>query len=367
MNKSLKIDPQLLSAALLLSFFGIMIFLSASLGFLTRGISDFTSTALRQVFLAFIPGIILMFIFARIPYEYFRRYALYIFATAIFLNIIVFIPHVGKMIGGATRWINLGPLSFQPSEILKIGAVIYCAAWLAMVKEGVKTWKYGFFPILAIIGVCGLLCLAQRDTDTFAVVAGSIAIMYFAAGAQWKHILTVIGIGLVTFIAVAIYRPYVLERIKTYIDPTQNSLTQSYQIQQSLIAVGSGEITGRGFGQSIQKFNFLPVAAGDSIFAVASEEFGFLGSAFLVGLFMFFVMRAFKLARAVDKPFGAYLLVGIAAYVFLQAFINIGAMIGLLPLSGIPLPFVSQGGTALLLLFIEVGVMFNISRYAKLK
>ncbi|HUD03923.1 MAG TPA: putative peptidoglycan glycosyltransferase FtsW [Candidatus Paceibacterota bacterium] len=367
MNRALKIDAQLLYTALLLSFCGIMIFLSASLGFLTRGISEFTSVALKQVFLAFIPGIILMFVFAKVPYEYLRKYALYIFGTAIILNVLIFVPHLGVLRGGATRWLNLGPLSFQPSEVLKIGAIIYCAAWFSAVKDKVKTWTYGFFPILAIIGVCGLLCLLQRDTDTFAVIAGSIAMIYFVAGAKWSHMVTVFCIGLVVFAGVVAYRPYVMERIKTYLDPSQNALSQSYQIQQSLIAVGSGEIIGRGFGQSIQKFNFLPVADGDSIFAVAAEEFGFLGSVFLVGLFMFFVIRIFKLARAIDKPFGSYLLVGIGGYIFIQAFVNIGAMVGLLPLSGIPLPFVSQGGTALLLLFVEVGILFNISKYAKLK
>ena len=368
MNKSLKIDGQLLYTTLLLGFFGIMIFLSASLGFLTRGISDFLSIALKQVFLAFLPGLVLMFFFAKkIPYESLRKYALYIFGAAIITNILIFVPHIGITHGGAARWLNLGPLSFQPSELLKIGAIIYCAAWLAMAREGVKTWMYGFLPVCAIISICGLLCLAQKDTDTFAVIAGSLVIMYFAAGAKWSHIITVMCIGLVAFAGVVAYRPYVMERIQTYLDPTQNGLAQSYQIQQSLIAVGSGEIVGRGFGQSVQKFNFLPEPVGDSIFAVASEEFGFIGSVFLVGLFMFFVMRGLKLARVIAKPFGSNLLVGITAYIFIQSFINIGAMIGILPLSGIPLPFVSQGGTALLLLFIEVGIMFNISQYAKSK
>ena len=183
--------------------------------------------------------------------------------------------------------------------------------------------------------------------------------MYFSAGGKIKHIITLVVIGIVVLGSVALLRPYVMQRITTYLNPSENSLTESYQIQQSLIAVGSGGIAGRGFGQSVQKFGDLPEPIGDSIFAVEAEEFGFVGSVALIGLFMFFIMRALKIARSADRSFGSYLIVGIASYIFIQAFVNIGAMIGLLPLSGIPLPFVSQGGTALLLIFLEVGIIFK--------
>lgn len=362
-----KVDRQLLIVTLILSGVGVLIFLSAALGFLERGTSYFSSIAFKQVFLAFLPGLFLMWLFSRIDYRRLRPIALYFFLAAVFANLLLFIPHLGLEYGGAIRWLNLGALSFQPSELLKIGAILYFAMWLANAKDEVETWRFGLLPTVILIGIVAALCLVQKDTDTFFVIASSLFFMYFSAGGKLTHIATLVVIGVVVLGSVAFLRPYVMQRIETYLNPAANSLTASYQIQQSLIAVGSGGATGRGFGQSIQKFGDLPEPVGDSIFAVAAEEFGFIGSAALLGLFMFFVMRALKIARAADKSFGSYLVVGIASYIFIQAFVNIGAMIGLLPLSGIPLPFVSQGGTALLLLFIEVGVIFNVSRFSSVK
>jgi len=367
MKTAYKIDRQLLVSTLVLSAVGILIFLSAALGFLERGTSYFSSIALKQIFFAFLPGLILMWIFSRVEYQKWRPFALYFFLGSVVLNLLIFVPHLGLEYGGAIRWLNLGSLSFQPSELLKISSIMFFAAWLANIKSEVKTWRFGLIPTVVLIGIVATLCLLQKDTDTFFVIATSLFFMYFSAGGKLSHIATLAAIGVVVLVSVAFLRPYVMERVETYLNPSANSLTASYQIQQSLIAVGSGDITGRGFGQSIQKFGDLPEPVGDSIFAVAAEEFGFIGSVALLGLFMFFVMRALKIARAADKSFGSYLVVGISSYIFIQAFVNIGAMIGLLPLSGIPLPFVSQGGTALLLLFIEVGIIFNVSRFSTVK
>ncbi len=361
------IDRQLLVSTLILCSVGILIFLSAALGFLERGTSYFTSIALKQIFFAFIPGLILMWIFSKIDYKKLRPFALYLFVAAIFVNLLLFVPHLGLEYGGAIRWLNLGALSFQPSELLKIASIICFASWLSDAKDKVSTWRLGLLPTIIFIGIVATLCLLQKDTDTFFVIAASLFFMYFSAGGKFTHIATLVVIGVLLLGSVAFLRPYVMQRIETYLNPSENSLTASYQIQQSLIAVGSGGAIGRGFGQSIQKFGDLPEPVGDSIFAVAAEEFGFVGSVALLGLFMFFVMRALKVARAVDQSFGTYLVVGIASYIFIQAFVNIGAMIGLLPLSGIPLPFVSQGGTALILLLIEVGIIFNISRFSTVK
>ncbi len=362
-----KIDRQLLISTFILSVVGILIFFSAALGSLERGTSYFTSIVLKQFFFAFIPGLILMWIFSRVDYKKFRPVVFYFFIGTVFLNLLIFVPHLGLGYGGAIRWLNLGAMSFQPSELLKIAAIMCFAAWLTGVKDEVATWRLGLLPTTIFIGVVAAVCLLQKDTDTFFVIASSLFFMYFSAGGKFSHIATLVVIGVVLLGSVALLRPYVMQRIETYLNPSENSLTASYQIQQSLIAVGSGGITGRGFGQSIQKFGDLPEPLGDSIFAVEAEEFGFIGSIALLGLFTFFVMRALKIARAVNQPFGSYLMVGIASYIFIQAFVNIGAMIGLLPLSGIPLPFISQGGTALLLLFIEIGIIFNISRQVSVK
>jgi len=362
-----KVDRQLLVATLVLSAVGIVIFLSAALGFLERSTSYFSSIALKQIFFAFIPGLFFLWFFSRIDYHKLRSFALYLFLGAIFANFLLFVPHLGMEYDGAIRWLNLGAFSFQPSELLKIASIIYFAMWLSSVKEEVKTWRLGLLPVVTLIAIVATICLIQKDTDTFFIIAVSLFCMYFSAGAKFSHIAALVCLGVLLLTSVAFLRPYVMQRIETYFNPSANSLTASYQIQQSLIAVGSGGITGRGLGQSIQKFGDLPEPVGDSVFAVAAEEFGFIGSVALIALFMFFVMRALKIARDADKSFGSYMIIGIASYIFIQAFVNIGAMIGLLPLSGIPLPFISQGGTALVLLFIEVGIIFNVSRFVSVK
>lgn len=362
-----KIDKQLLVVTLVLSVVGIMIFLSAALGSLERGTSYFGSIVFKQLFFAFVPGVFLMFLFSRLDYRRLRPLALYLFIGSVVLNLMLFIPHLGFGYNGAVRWFNLPGFSFQPSELLKIGAIVYFAAWLASAKDKVATWRFGFLPTIVVVGIAAVLCLLQKDTDTFLIIAASLFLMYFSAGAKKSHIATLCIAGVLLVGSVALLRPYVMQRLVTYFNSSENSLTDSYQIKQSLIAVGSGGLTGRGFGQSVQKFGTLPEPIGDSIFAVSAEEFGFIGSVVLVGLFTFFIMRALKIARAADRSFGSYLVVGITSYIFIQAFVNIGAMIGLLPLSGIPLPFVSQGGTALFFLGIEIGIIFNISRFSSAK
>jgi len=213
----------------------------------------------------------------------------------------------------------------------------------------------------------GAVLLAQPDTDTFMVtVAGGLGI-FLAGGGRWRHIFLLLFVGAIGLGVIAYTRPYVMNRITTFISPNKNAQGSGYQIQQSLIAVGSGGFYGRGFGQSIQKFNFLPEPIGDSIFAVSAEEFGFIGSTLLVLLFVFFALRGLKIATNVSDPFGRLLIVGIVILIISQAFVNIGAMVGILPLSGITLPFVSHGGTSLFIALAEAGIILNISKQARAK
>jgi len=195
------------------------------------------------------------------------------------------------------------------------------------------------------------------------VIAAAGLAMFVASGGRWRDVFVaaVIGAGIISIVAFT--RPYVMDRILTFIDPGRDPLGAGYQIQQSLIAIGSGQLTGRGFGQSIQKFNFLPEPVGDSIFAVAAEEFGFLGTILVLFLFCFFATRGLKIARQAPTQFSRLLVVGIVILIMVQAFINMGAMLGLLPISGIPLPFISHGGTALLFTLASVGIIINISRF----
>ena len=359
-------DTQLLISILALICAGFLIFLSASLGLLARDASHASTVALKQIFLGLVPGLIALYAFSRIEYVYWKKVSFWFFIFAIFLNLIIFIPGLGLSHGGATRWLLIGSFSFQVSEVLKIAAVIYFAAWLSFARDRLADFKHGFLPLLIMIAITGVLLLLEPDTDTFIIITTSLVAMYLSAGGKWKHVGALAVVGILGLTLLAFTRPYVMARIQTFIDPAASSKTSGYQIQQSLIAIGSGGITGRGFGQSIQKFNYLPEPVGDSIFAVAAEEFGLIGSITLIALYVIFSMRALKIAGASRELFGGVLVVGITTFIVVQSFVNMSAMVGVLPLSGIPLLFVSQGGTALLFVLAECGILLNISRYARI-
>jgi len=364
MKNKLRIDSIYLASVLLLTVAGFFIFSSASLGLLARDGASFQSVALNQS-ISLVLGAIAFFVMSKFHYKYLRKYAFYILLAAICLNLLLFIPSLTLTHGGASRWVDLGFMTFQPSEFLKIAFVIYFAAWLSGVKEKITSFKVGVLPYLIIMAILGSFIMAQSDTDTLVVVALTGIIMLFSAGARIRH-MAVLGLVLLTVLAGVIYaRPYVRERIMTFLDPTQDTQGAGYQIQQSLIAIGSGQVTGRGFGQSVQKFKYLPEPVGDSIFAVQAEEFGFLGSISLILLFLLFIFRSVKIAAMSPDIFGGLVVIGIATLVIIESFMNISSMIGILPLSGMPLLFVSHGGTALILILGAAGIIANVSKYRK--
>ena len=281
------------------------------------------------------------------------------------LNLLVFVPHIGVKSNGSYRWINIFGKTFQPSEVLKIATILHMASIFANLKDRIKDWKYGLGYFLGISTLIAVIFAAEPDTATFAILCVPLLAMFFTAGGKFKHIAVIGLFGVLVFAGLVFTKPYLRARIMTFIHPADNSLGSGYQIQQSLIAIGSGGFSGRGFGQSLQKFNFLPEAISDSIFAVFSEEFGFVGSVFIIILFVFFAVRGLKIASKIPDIFGRLTVVGIVILLTMQAFTNISAMIGIIPLTGEPLPFISQGGTALLFEFIAVGIIFNISKYQK--
>ncbi len=363
--KKAKIDKPFLFCVLTLMTVGFFIFSSASLGLLAKGGDSYTNVAFSQLFLGIFLGSMALLFFSRTNYKNWRKYGFYIFIISVIATLLVFVPGLGFEHGGAKRWLHIFGLSIQPSEFLKMGFIIYFAALLSSMKDRVGTIKYGLVPFLIVAGIVGVVVLNQPDTDTFLLIASSGLVMFMIAGGKWRHLLILVTIGA---IAVGIFvnmNPYIKDRIATYINPKENSLTSGYQIQQSLIAIGSGGVSGRGFGQSIQKFNFLPEPIGDSIFAVAAEEFGFVGSVILILLFVFFAFRGLKIAVRIEDSFGRLLVVGIVILVTSQAFLNIASMLGILPLSGNPLPFVSHGGTALFITLAMSGIVLNVSRYQK--
>jgi len=357
-----KIDRVFLASVILLSVVGFFIFSSASLGLLARNGATFQSVALNQS-IGLILGATAFYIASRIHYKIFRKYSFYILIGAVAINLLLFIPFLTLTHGGASRWIDLGFVTFQPSEFLKIAFIIYFAAWLSGVKEKVSTWKYGILPYVAILGFLGILLLAQSDTDTLVVIGSTGLVMLFIAGARIRHML-ILGIVMLAMLATVVYvRPYARQRVITFLTGATDTQAGGYQINQSLIAIGSGQIIGRGFGQSIQKFNYLPEPIGDSIFAVSAEEFGFLGSVILISIFLLFFIRSIKISVRSPDSFGRLTVVGIAILVMIETFMNISSMLGLIPLSGMPLLFVSHGGTALIVILGAVGIIANISKY----
>ncbi len=364
-----KVDKPFLVIAVILVVAGFFIFSSASLGLLAKETSNYSSVAFSQTVLGLFLGTIAMILAARLDYKLWKKWAFYLLILAIILNILVLIPSIGFEHGGARRWLNVGSadwrISFQPAEALKFAFIIYFAAWAAGAKEKIKTFSMGLLPLVVLLGLCGALLLKQPDTDTYVIIVATGIGMFVAAGGRFRHVALIVLAGIVGLTFLALARPYVMQRITTFLNPTSDSLGSGYQIQQSLIAVGSGELFGTGFGQSVQKFTYLPEPVGDSIFAVAAEEFGFVGSVLLIAIFTLFAIRGLKIAGNVPDIFGRLTAVGIVIMIISQAFVNIGAMLGVVPLSGITLPFVSHGGTSLFLSLFEIGVILSISKHQK--
>lgn len=360
-------DIVLIALIAILVLGGFLIFASASLGQLARSGASYSSVATSQLVFGIMGGSIALFIMSNIYYRNWRQYAFYIYAAAVTLTLAVFIPGLGMSHGGATRWLDLGITTFQPAELLKIGYIIYVATWLSGTHRHIDSWRYGVLPFVGISAIAGVVLLLQPDTDTFLIMAAAGAAMFVVSGGRWRDIAILAAAAVLLLIVVAFMRPYVMDRITTFMNSDSDPLGSGYQIQQSLIAVGSGGLWGRGYGQSIQKFEYLPEPIGDSIFAVFAEEFGFIGSALLVLIITGFVFRGLKIATQAADLFGTLLIVGLMTAIALQAFLNIGAMIGLAPVSGLPLPFISHGGTALFTLLAALGIALNVSKYRLVK
>ncbi len=360
------VDGVLLSLLSVLVVSGFFIFLSASLGLLARGRVSFSSIAFNQFFLGIVLGTILLFIVSRIHYKVWRKYAPYIFGFSVLLTFLVFIPGIGMSWGGASRWVHFGPITFQPVELLKIGVVIFMAHFIS--KHARKVASKGFFAISALgagVAVVAMPLLLQPDTGSLVVIVLAISAMFFVAGLKWRDLGIMLFVAILALAVLAFIRPYVLDRITTFLDPSADAQGSGYQVKQSLIAIGSGGVTGRGFGQSVQKFNYLPEPIGDSIFAVYAEEFGFIGSVLLLGIYLALAIRMYFVAIRAPDMFGALLVVGFATLMIVQSLFNIAAMLGVVPLSGLPLIFVSHGGTALAATLLGFGIVLNVSRYRK--
>lgn len=356
-------DRVFLALLATLVVFGIAAFSSASLGILARGEVSITSVVFNHLVLGVGLGSAALIIASRIHYRFWRTAAPYVFGLALAISVLVFVPGLGHTSGGATRWVDVGGFRFQPSETLKIGTVLMLAAYLSKERKRIGELRYGLGGFLAILAAPVLIFLLQPDHDTLVVVGAGATATYIAAGAKWRDIGILLLIGIIGLASVIAIHPYTRARVKTFLEPGRDQANSGYQIKQSLIAIGSGGFFGRGFGQSVQKFSYLPEPMNDSIFAVIGEEFGFLGTALVVGLFTALAARGYAIAARTPDHFGAVLAVGIITLIVVQAFINMSALLAIIPLVGIPLIFISQGGTSMLVALGTMGILLNISRF----
>ncbi len=361
-----KIDRPLLIIVTFLIVVGFFVFTSAALGLMNKTGASFFNTVTSQS-IALLIGLFLMLLFSFVHYSHWKKIALYIFLLGLVSSLLVFVPGIGFGHGGAIRWIDLGFTTIQPAEILKFGFVLYCASWLTNVQGKTDKFMYGLLPLLILVSLAGIILLLQKDTDSFIIITGVGVAMFIAAGARWRDVFILGSFGVLVLGGLIALRPYIYDRILTFINPSLDILGSSFQIKQSLISIGSGEMWGRGFGQSIQKFTFLPEPIGDSIFSVAAEEFGFVGSVVIIFLFVALLFRGLLIASRSSDFFARLVTVGVVILIVGQSFRNIGGMIGVLPLSGTTLLFFSQGGSALLMVLALTGIIFNISRYQKKK
>lgn len=341
---------------------GLLIFTSAALGLLAREGASFSSVTVSQLLFGLLCGGIAFFVLARVDYRIWRPYTPYFFGAAILLTLLTFVPGIGLELKGAMRWVEVGSLTFQPAEILKFATVLFLGALYAANFKTITTLKGGLLPLVLITGSASFILLLQPDTDAVVVLVLASVAMLFVAGGRIAHIGLLVLIGILVLGAVAYQRPYIVERIQTFLHAESDPQGAGWQIQQSLISVGSGGLTGRGFGQGIQKFAYLPEPIGDSVFAVAAEEFGFVGSIGLVMLYVAFALLGLRIASRAADPFGGLIVVGLVILIIGQSFFNMASTLGLVPISGLPLIFVSHGGTALAIALAEAGVILSVSR-----
>lgn len=360
----LDFDRPLFLALLILLGIGLLMIASAGVLY---GQSRFDDSYyfFKQQLLGLGVGLLALSFFQGVDYRVWKRFVVPLFFLAVGLLILVFIPGFGTTVYGAARWVSLGPISFQPSEVMKLSIILYLAAWLSTKGQGkAEDFYEGLVPFLLILSVVGFLIIKQPDTGTLGLIFVIAMSIFFASGAHLAHLAGLVAGGFVFLVIMIKLAPYRMQRLLVFLNPEHDPGGAGYQITQALVAIGSGGLFGIGLGQSRQKFNYLPEPVTDSIFAILGEEFGLIGTTIVIALFVFIAWRGFLIARNAHDEFGRLVATGITTWIVGQAFINIGAISGLIPLTGITLPFISYGGTSLAVLLGSFGILLNISRTA---
>lgn len=309
-------------------------------------------------------GIVAMFFIMNIDYWVWKQYSKPIIIACFVMLILVLIPGIGVVRNGSQSWIGVGSFVIQPSEFMKLGMIIFLAKFLSENQKYITTVKKGLLPSLGLAGIAFGLIMLQPDLGTGTVMIGTCVVMIFISGARIMHFAALGIAALGGFVALIISAPYRLQRITSYLDPWEDPLGSGFQIIQSLYAIGPGGLFGLGLGQSRQKFFYLPEPQTDFIFAILSEELGFIGGTFIILLFSLLLWRGIRVAIGAPDLFGCFLTVGIVAMIAIQVMINIGVVIGLIPVTGITLPFLSYGGSSLTLMLMAVGILLNVSKHS---
>jgi len=365
MVKYNKIDIGLLAITVILMILGVLILTSITASLSFERFENSYYYLKHQFLFGILPGIFLGFLAFLIPLGFFKKNIIFFLLLNLFFLGMVFLPKVGVSLGGASRWIKIGSIFIQPSEFLKICFFVYLASWLSIRALNPKNWSQTLIAFLIILGVLCLFLAFQPDVGTLGIIVSVSLLMYFLSDTPVWHSALIILIGIIALIILIRIAPYRVDRILVFLDPDTDPMGKGYQMKQALVTVGSGGVAGLGLGMSRQKYGFLPQTMSDSIFAIFAEEAGFIGSFILIFIFLFFSWRGFRIAKESDDKFQKILALGITSWISIQALINIASMIGLLPLTGVPLPFISYGGSHLLTEFIGIGMLLNISRNKK--
>lgn len=346
-----------------LTLFGLIMVASASAVIADRFRSDVFYYVKHQLLFGATVGLGTFFIGYFIPYYRWRALALPAMIVSIILLVLVFVPGLKVEYGGAARWVGFGPITIQPTEIAKIAVIVYLAALLERKGDEVRNWRKTVAPFLIITSIIAILIMLQPDIGTLFTIVATAGAMVFVAGFRLRHLALIVMGGLAIFALLINTASYRLSRIMTYLHPELDPKGIGYQINQALLAVSTGGVWGLGFGRSRQKYHYLPEPAGDSIFAIIGEELGLIRTLFILAGFMLIGWRGLSIARKAPDVFGRLLATGITSWILTQAFVNMGSILAVTPLTGIPLPFISYGGTALATVLFASGVLLNISKY----
>ena len=363
MPRRLSPDMWLFGVMVVLLSIGVVMVYSASAIMAADRFHDPYLFLKKQLFWALLGSFCLLTVL-RVDYRRLERLQWPILIAAGVLLVLVLVPPFAQPINGTRRWFRLGPVSFQPAELAKLALVIYLAAYLARRHDGLASFSRGLLPPLGIAGGLALLVLLQPDLGSCLTLIIVTFGLLFLAGARTRHLGLLVALALPVLVFVVRLAPYRLRRITTFVDPWADPRGGGFQIIQSWLALGSGGLFGRGIGESKQKLFYLPESHTDFIFAVIGEELGFLGAVALLALFVVLIWRGLRIGLRAPDPFGGYLALGITVLIATQTLVNLGVVTGLLPTKGLPLPFISFGGSALLVTMLSTGVLLNISQQA---